>query len=354
MSYMNLSILLVVAFWSQQVLSFLPTVQRPGLLHPGCLPFLPSPAATELVRRALAHLHASTTTNNNSDDEADTSDAIDEKLYNIAKRLKLEIFDLDEGIFGFDSRDSLYGLEVVQTEIRLSHTDPSLGLVLTEMAGHADGRGLVLVSEVSGHAAQAQPSAIAVGDVLTGVRTSDGRVRERTTGLNYDRTVEAIGAVKQAALDGDGIIHLELDRLVKRATINVEVVQPDGSVVEIPALAGDNLRRLLLRKDIRLYNRQTKRFDMPYATGDCAGEGLCGTCLVAVEGDHRTSNKLLSPKEGAEEMITRGRPLSWRASCRTVVGPDNEGGTLRIRVQPQSEFEDELDPGVRSISRKSS
>ena len=90
------------------------------------------------------------------------------------------------------------------------------------------------------------------------------------------------------------------------------------------------------------------RFDMPYATGDCAGEGLCGTCLVAVE----QGAKLLNRKEGVEELITQGRPLSWRASCRTIIGPNNEGGTIRIRVQPQTNMEDELNPGVKPINMK--
>eukprot|EP00977_Amphora_coffeiformis_P001414 scaffold287_cov173-Amphora_coffeaeformis.AAC.28 len=273
-----------------------------------------------------------------SSSRTDDVEITDEKLYEIARRLKLEIFDLEEGIFGFDSQDPYFGhlltffltpqsgetpgLEVIQTEIPLSSENPSLGLVLTEMAGNKDGRGLVLVSEVTGNAKNARSSPILVGDVITGVRTSDGSLRERTTGLNYDRTVEAVGDVKEAALKGDGTLHLELNR--------------------------ENLRRLLLRKDIRLYNRKTKRFDMPYATGDCAGEGLCGTCLVAVN----EGMDLLNPKDGAEELITRGRPLSWRASCRTVVGSNNEGGTIQVRVQPQSDFEDELNPRVKSVKRK--
>lgn len=271
---------------------------------------------------------------------------MDETLYDIAKRLKLEIFDLEEGVFGLESQDSAYALEVIHTSVALDVDTGALGLVLTEMAGNADGRGLVLVSDVTGPAKMADPAAIQVGDVITGVRTTDGRVRERTTGLNYERTMEAMGVVKEAALTGgDGKVYLEIDRLVARSPLSVEVVQADGSVLTIDALAGENLRRLLLRKSVKIYNRDTKRFDMPYATGDCAGEGLCGTCLVAVQ----KGAKLLNAKEGVEELITRGRPLSWRASCRTIVGPNNEGGKLRIRVQPQTDMEDEINPGVRPI-----
>lgn len=27
-----------------------------------------------------------------------------------------------------------------------------------------------------------------------------------------------------------------------------------------------------------VYDRRTPRFDQPYITGNCAGEGICGTC----------------------------------------------------------------------------
>ena len=39
-------------------------------------------------------------------EKAETTDV---KVYEITRRLKLEIFDLEEGIFGFDSLDSVYG-----------------------------------------------------------------------------------------------------------------------------------------------------------------------------------------------------------------------------------------------------
>lgn len=277
---------------------------------------------------------------------------LDDRLLFIAQRLKLEVFDLDEGIYGFDSQDPAYGLEVIQTDVTLK--DGGLGLVLTEMAGNADGRGLVLISEVAGNAAKAS-FPIQVGDVITGVRTTTGKFQARTTGLNYDGTVEAIGLAKEQALskdaEGDGILSLQLNRLVRRAKILVEVQDEKGDVTMIEARAGENLRRLLLRKSIQLYDRRTKRFDMPYATGDCAGEGLCGTCLVAVQST--TSPDMLNPKDNLETLITKGRPLSWRASCRTIVGANNQDGTMSIQVKPQSRYTDEINPGVKSLSEGS-
>lgn len=265
---------------------------------------------------------------------------VDQQLLDIAQRLKLEVFDLDQGIYGFDSKDNRFGLEVIKTDVSCRD---GLGLVLTEMAGDRDGRGLVLVSSVAGNAAKANP-AIQVGDVITGVRTTDNSYRGRTTGLNYDRTVEVIGEAKEASQDG--VITLELNRLVARAKIVIQVEDGSGVTLKtIDALAGENLRHLLLRKGIKLYDPGTRRFDIPYATGDCAGEGLCGTCLVAV----KEGVELLNPMSAQEKLITKGRPLSWRASCRAVVGADNKPGTLRIRIKPQSDYPDELDPGVRSL-----
>ena len=292
-------------------------------------------------------------TNNNEDDK---ERELDERLDFLAHRLKLEVFDLDEVIYGFDSQDPTYGLEVIHTEISIP-TDGSagLGLVLKEMAGNADGRGLVLIREVSGNALQAT-SPIRTGDIIIGVRTQNGGFKARTTGLNYDGTVEAIGMAKEeaaalAAATGDAktmVLCFELNRLVKRAKATVDVQDEKGDFVgTIDALAGENLRRLLLRKGIKLYDERTKRFDMPYSTGDCAGEGLCGTCLVAVKSGDMDA---LNPKDTSETLITNGRPASWRASCRTVVGSNNQECHLTIRVKPQSAYTDELNPGVKSIS----
>lgn len=271
---------------------------------------------------------------------------LDKRLSGIASKLKLEVFDLDENLYGFDSQDQRFGLEVVKTNVSIDTADSAIGLVLTEIASAQDGRGLVLIREVAGKAASAVP-VIHVGDVITGVWAGHGRdhLRERTTGLDYDLTVECLNKAKDVAVKTDGVLTLQLNRLIKRASIRVEVEDGSGKMEVIEALAGENLRRLLLRKGIKLYDPQTKRFDMPYATGDCAGDGLCGTCLVAV----REGEASLNEKDHTETLITRGRPASWRASCRTVVGADNKPATVRVSIHPQSRFADELDPGVRTL-----
>ena len=114
----------------------------------------------------------------------------------------------------------------------------------------------------------------------------------------------------------------------------------------VDSYAGENLRRLLLKREIKLYEGRTKRFGMPFATGDCAGEGICGTCLVAID----KGKELLNPMNDLEKLITKGRPLNWRASCRTIVGENDEPGELSIRTTPQSNFDDAINPGGKSIS----
>ncbi|EEC46319.1 predicted protein [Phaeodactylum tricornutum CCAP 1055/1] len=266
---------------------------------------------------------------------------LDQHLMDLAQKFKLEIFDLDEGLFGFDSKDNRYGLEVVHTNIDVGND--GLGLVLTEMAGSPDGRGLVMVSKITGNAAKANPQAIHVGDTITGVMANDGVLKERVTAFNYDKTVEAIGRAKESSTDGT--ITLELNRLIKRLPVRVEIDDGSGHVQVIEALAGENLRRMFMRKQLKLYDERTRRFDQPFNTGNCGGDGVCGTCLVNV----LQGMDLLNPKDSHEVFITKGRPPSWRASCRTTVGFNNVGGTLRISLHPQSELPEELSPGVKSL-----
>ena len=262
----------------------------------------------------------------------------EEHLMEIAHKLSLQVYDIDDGIYGFDSTDPRYGLEVVKTSVEI---DPTLGLELTELASGSDHQGLVLISAVHGNAAAADPK-IEIGDTITGV-FAGGSYKERTTALDYDLTVDAISEAKKASKDGK--ITLQLNRLVKRARVVVEV--DDGKNVHtLEALAGENLRSLLMRKHIKLYDPKTKRFDQPFTTGDCAGEGICGTCLVAV----KEGAESLSPKSDLEKFITQGRPLSWRASCRTIIGADNKEGRIRIDTSPQTGHDDELNPGVKDVS----
>jgi ferredoxin len=260
---------------------------------------------------------------------------IDDHLLDIAKKLKLEVFDLDDGVYGLDVSDHSFGLEVVQATLSI-HNDGNLGIHLKQVAGSNDGRGLVFIADTT------EPI-LHIGDVITGVMTTDKKYKENTAGMNYDRLVEVINEAKDASKDHRLLI--EVNRLVERAKVQVEVDLGDGDTKTINALAGENLRTILIRKQVKLYDPETKRFDQPFACGDCAGEGICGTCLVAI----KEGNDALNEKSGLEEYITRGRPSNWRAACQATVGPDNKEGKVRLQLHPQSGFQDELNPGVRNV-----
>lgn len=199
-----------------------------------------------------------------------------------------------------------------------------------------DHRGLVLVSEVTGLALHDTP--IHVGDVIIGVFVGDNDFKESTTGMDYDDTVDVIDRAKQVALEQHGMISLELNRLVKKAQVKV-VVENDigGKETQVDALAGDNLRLLLMHKDVNLYDPKMHRMDQPTVCGNCGGEGICGTCLVSIQEGMEHLNKV-GPQESS---ILMNRPASWRAACKTVVGADNqEDTTLRIRLHPQTKTAD--------------
>jgi ferredoxin len=184
---------------------------------------------------------------------------------------------------------------------------------------------------------------IHVGDVLIGVFDDVG-FKESTTALDYDETVNVINQAKKHSLDhgGHGKLTLELNRLVKRATVSVEIEDPKtGQVTQtIQGLAGDNLRLLLLHNHVDLYDETTHRLDQPFLTGsNCAGEGICGTCLVKVQQGMAHLNKV-GPQE---ESILKNRRNNWRAACKTVVGADNQPDTtLRILLHPQSQEKHEV------------
>lgn len=262
-----------------------------------------------------------------------TASGAQPSLDELARTFKMEVFDLDAAVVGLDSRSQEYGIRVVGAELQRLPSG-SLGLELVEMyAAPRDARGLVLVENAGAARVLNLPAGgLLAGDAICAVGPLGGEL-VRVEGLNYEETVGAISRFADAPR-----VKLVVKRLVRRATVRVRVELPDGSAQEFDALAGSNLRMLLLQRDIKLYDPRTRRFDQPYARGDCAGEGLCGTCLAAVA----SGAELLSPPDGTERLLLEKRPVSWRAACRVVVGADNVAGDLAVRLSPQSRWPDEL------------
>jgi ferredoxin len=166
----------------------------------------------------------------------------------------------------------------------------------------------------------------------------------RTEGLDFEQTMEALRTYIQS--NDATSITLVLKRLVFRESVEVslsyapstEEKEKSGAEAwtqSLSMLCGSQLRKELLRSGLPVYDKKTLRFDQPYVTGDCGGEGICGTCLVQVlEG-----KELLNEPDAIEEMVTRKwGAANWRLSCRVVVGATNAPGVVRLRLMPQAPF----------------
>ncbi|KAJ1427666.1 hypothetical protein B484DRAFT_397161 [Ochromonadaceae sp. CCMP2298] len=91
----------------------------------------------------------------------------------------------------------------------------------------------------------------------------------------------------------------------------------------------------LLSTNLKVYDDRTARFDSPFQTGNCGGDGTCGTCVVAV----LSGGDLLNDKVLVEDKALRAQvsPPNYRWSCRVKVGPrPEEGGEVTVKLRPQT------------------
>lgn len=144
-----------------------------------------------------------------------------------------------------------------------------LGLILTEIAGgRADGAGITIVEEIlcDGNSAN---SGLVPGDSIVALSvvqtTSDGGgadVKEERTDvstecLGYDATVSAISSLPPPASE-DETITLTVKRIRKQPKITVTLQYPPSSMeedVRIELFAGENLRRAMLARGVKLNDR---------------------------------------------------------------------------------------------------
>jgi hypothetical protein len=59
----------------------------------------------------------------------DIDSMAEQRLDDIAKRLKLQVYDPDTGVYGFESKDPLYGIRNIHTDIEMDISG-NLGLAL--------------------------------------------------------------------------------------------------------------------------------------------------------------------------------------------------------------------------------
>jgi 2Fe-2S iron-sulfur cluster binding domain len=225
--------------------------------------------------------------------------------------------------------------------------DCGLGLELTELAGgREDGIGITIVSGlVQGGAAES--SGVMIGDsvvkvelqkqsrkgntILT-VEESEELFAVQTECLGYDKTVEAILSLPPADASVQETFVLTLKRLRRKPKVKLNLQFPPEmgeENISLEIFAGENLRRAMLVRGVKLNDKLASRFDSG-GPGDCGAEGTCATCAVAVV----TGQDLLSPAGTQEAQIFRKHPR-WRMSCKAVVGAGMKEGELTVRVSPR-------------------
>jgi len=251
--------------------------------------------------------------------------AIARKFYatEMLSKWKMICYDADDGIFGLDSNDPQFGIEIVKAKVP---QNGGIGIVFVEYLRLNDKRKMTLIDSIVPGSNAERSGMLKIGDTITYIGQEPDKM-VRIEGLGLDETVTAFNEVPQ----GLATLVIVAKRLVERAHLNITFINSNNDEAKYSLLAGSNLRTEMMKKNIQVYDSRTKRFDQPYITGDCGGEGICGTCVVEVLEGMDKLNKL----DRVEEMILRSRPRNWRLSCRTVVGADNKPGEVKFRILPQ-------------------
>jgi ferredoxin len=241
-----------------------------------------------------------------------------------------------------------------------------LGLELLELAGgREDGRGITVIETVV-PGGPMDGVGLLPGDTLVDI-TVESTTTSTTTGTNtsirqaaesavsvdsveleclcFDATVAAIrslppprGAATAAATHQETMI-VSVKRLRRRPKVKVNLQYPsdnnDNNTDEkktetLELFCGENLRRALLVRGVKLNDPLARRFDSG-GSGDCGADGTCATCAVAVV----RGADLLTPPTTMERQLFSGRSQesTWRMSCKTKIGMTE--GELTIRVNPR-------------------
>jgi len=223
------------------------------------------------------------------------------------------------------SNDKNYYVTQLLGPFRINR-DGGLGISLEELSSRpTDDLGIVIVNNISGNA---RNSGLRDNDVITMVEWSTQDVR-RLEGKNYDSTIAALTTPLD---DSASSVSLYVKRIKKRPTVMTTLVYSDGTPERtIKLFSGENLRRALLVRGIKLNDALARRFDSG-GTGDCGAEGTCATCAVSI----MAGESLLSERGVQESQIFESNPR-WRMSCKCIVGINGKEGDLRILVNPRQQ-----------------
>lgn len=244
----------------------------------------------------------------------------------------------EEGIFLKAKSKELF-VDTLQYTIK---REGGLGLLLTEIAGgRDDGVGITIIEEVLDDGNSAGVG-IVPGDSLVSLSvtktTNDGtmevneeRIGVSTECLGYDATIDAITSLPPPTSDEETVT-VTVKRIRKQPKINITLQYPkymEEEDVSLELFAGENLRRAMLTRGIKLNDKLAERFDSG-GTGDCGSDGTCATCVVGVT----RGKELLSPMGKQEEQILSSKPR-WRMACKAVVGYGMQEGDMTLQVSPR-------------------
>eukprot|EP00542_Grammatophora_oceanica_P019852 CAMPEP_0194047436 /NCGR_PEP_ID=MMETSP0009_2-20130614/24703_1 /TAXON_ID=210454 /ORGANISM="Grammatophora oceanica, Strain CCMP 410" /LENGTH=331 /DNA_ID=CAMNT_0038693061 /DNA_START=54 /DNA_END=1049 /DNA_ORIENTATION=+ len=224
--------------------------------------------------------------------------------------------------------------------------DEGLGIMLLEIAGgREDGLGITVVdglveggvSDGSGIMRGDSISKIAVmkrsdaASAASGVAEKLEEVAVGTECLGYDATVDAILSLPPAE-SNEEVFVVTVKRLRRKPKVKMTLMYPPSQGEEditLELFSGENLRRALLTRGVKLNDPLAKRFDSG-GSGTCAGEGTCTTCVVSVT---RGADLLNEAKTQEKQMLAK-HPR-WRLSCKAVVGHAMQEGEMVVKVNPR-------------------
>ena len=197
--------------------------------------------------------------------------------------------------------------------------------------GNAEGSGILpgdSIVKLSVSGSVSSPSSVSGSSALEEV---EEEVMISTECLGYDATVDAILSLPAPEREDETII-VTVKRLRRKPKVTVKLQYPPSqgdpdSTIEL--FAGENLRRAMLTRGVKLNDRLSQRFDSG-GMGDCGAEGTCATCVVGIT----KGMELLSPIKIQEKQILEKNPR-WRMACKTVVGFGMKEGDMTIQVNPR-------------------
>jgi ferredoxin len=222
-----------------------------------------------------------------------------------------------------------------------------LGIELLELAGgRQDGLGITVVSGLV-EGGSAENSGIILGDSIVKIEvqkqdnqvSGDGAMKETTEirsvateCFGYDLTVGAIVSLPALEEPGKEMMLVTVKRLRRKPKVKVIFQYPPDQGEEdvvLELFSGENLRRAMLVRGIKLNDPMSRRFDNG-GTGDCGAEGTCATCAVSV----MQGEDLLNKAGQQEAQIFSDKPR-WRMACKAIVGYGMKEGELKVRVNPK-------------------